>query len=141
VALADLEDVNVHLPTDKLEVDDAIDPALERDAERIVKGYLSGVYEPVVLAGWDTPTNTPELIRAIAGRLIAAFYYRQRYSEDSLDDPQYAQVKYNEAMALIMELRAGTIDLVEVPGDDASILKFWPDDTTDGPYFTMAMEK
>lgn len=141
MALADLEDVNVHLPDDKLEVDDAIDPALQRDAERIVKGYLSGVYEPTVLAGWDTPDNTPELIRAIAGRLIAAFYYRQRYSEDSLDDPQYAQIKYNEAMALIMELRAGTIDLVEVPGDSDSILRFWPDDTTDGPYFTMAMEK
>lgn len=141
MALANLDDINVHLPDDKLQVVDAIDPAFERDAERIIKGYLSGVYTPVILASWSDPDSTPGLIRAIAGRLIAAFYYRQRYSEDSLDDPQYAQLKYNEAMSLIAELRAGTISLEEIPTDSGTNLMYWPDETTFGPVFTMDMER
>lgn len=141
MSLASLEDINVHLPPDKLEVTDAEESPFQTDAERIIKGYLSGIYTPITLASWVSPTTTPGLIRAIAGRLIAAFEYRRRYSEDSLDDPQYAQNKYNEAMMFINELRSGTIVLDGITGETGlSDLEFWPNDTTDGPYFTMAME-
>ena len=113
MAFATLDDVNMHLPTDKLEMKQPALDLMGVDAERIIRGYLSNVFTPLVLAGWTDPTLTnpatagyvPELIRAIAGRFIAAFYYRERYSEDSLDDPQYAQMKYDEAMLSVTATR------------------------------------
>src|SRR6516164_8927952 len=101
MALASLSDINVHLPEDKLEVVPAQYSDVQLDAERVVRGYLSGYIDPVVLAGWSNPTVTPEIIRAVVGRLCAAFWYRKRYSEDSLVDPQFALIKYNEAISML----------------------------------------
>jgi hypothetical protein len=143
MAFASLDDVNMHLPTDKLEMEGPELDLFGLDAERVIRGYLAGVIAPTTLAGWASPTQTPELIRAIAGRLIAAFYYRERYSEDSLDDPLYAQVKYNEAMELLRGVISGTVVLVEAPetstvlGAHFSSEDFYPNATDDGPIFTM----
>lgn len=146
MALADLGDINVHLPDDKLEVDTARYAPYQLDAERIVRGFLAGYITPVILAGWTTPETTPQLIRAIAGRLVAAFYYRERYSEDSLDDPQFAQVKYNEAISWLMAVKEGTLTLEEleegdiVGGNNLTTDMFAPnDDTLPAPFFTMGM--
>jgi hypothetical protein len=138
---ASLDDVNMHLPTDKLEITDPDLALFGLDADRIIRGYLAGVFLPATIASWNTPANTPELIRAIAGRFIAAFYYRERYSEDSLDDPVYAQNKYNEAMALLTGVINGTMTLVEVTeapmGAQLTSDDFYPNDTATGPFFTM----
>jgi hypothetical protein len=145
VPLADLEDINVHLPTDKIEVDSAQYVLLQLDAERIVRGYLAGQVASTTLATWDTPEHTPEIIRAIAGRLVAAFWYRKRYSEDSLEDPQYAQNKYNEAVLWLQNIING---IMVIPDADGEVpqggvytnLDFWPNEGTEGPYFTMSQD-
>lgn len=150
MSFATLDDVNMHLPTDKLEMTAAKLNLMGVDAERIIRGYLAKVYTGVTIAGWTDPTEAdptvvgyvPELIKSIAGRFIAAFYYRERYSEDSLDDPQYAQNKYNEAMALLMQIVTGdTIlwDVVEQPESDKSFSSadFFPNDSDVGPMFSV----
>jgi hypothetical protein len=138
---ASLDDVNMHLPTDKLEMEEPELDLFGLDADRIIRGYLAGVVPGITLAAWTSPESTPELIRAIAGRFIAAFWYRERYSEDSLEDPAYAQTKYNEAMALLQGVISGSIILVEVPdigiGTHFSADDFYPNNTDDGPIFTM----
>lgn len=138
--LASLSDVQAFLPQDKLDVDDPDIEPLQEDARRVVKGYLSGVIPAVTLATWTDPDSTPDEVRAIAGRLVAAKYYKLSYSEDSLEVPQYAQDLYDEAIAMLQGIVAGTIVLPEIdvvtPGhlttDD-----FWPNNKTVGPFFTM----
>jgi hypothetical protein len=138
---ASLDDVNMHLPTDKLEMEEPELALFGLDADRIIRGYLAGVIPATTLAAWIDPQTTPEIIRAIAGRFIAAFWYRERYSEDSLDDPEYAQFKYNEAMSLLQGVISGSVIMVEVPdigiGVHFSSDDFYPNNTDDGPIFTM----
>lgn len=138
--LADLSDVNRYLPTEKIEVTEPELELFEVDASRIIRGYLAGVFSPATIAAWADPATTPELIRNVAGRLIAALFYRERYSEDFTEDPWYAQKLYDDAMAIIMGIRDGTIvlvDVTEVPTTGLSFTTddFWPND--DSPKFTM----
>ena len=140
--IATLDDANLHLPVDKVAVDTAEFDETQLDAERIVRGYLANYYTPTTLSLWTDPEHTPGLIRSIAGRLIAAFVYRKRYSEDSLDDPTYAQMKYNEAISLLQGIQASTIvveGVLDQPTTDRlTSADFWPNNTTDpGPYFHM----
>src|SRR5262245_62737757 len=138
---ASLDDVNMHLPTDKLEMEEPELDLFGLDADRIIRGYLAGVIPGTTLAAWTSPEATPEIIRAIAGRFIAAFWYRERYSEDSIEDPIYAQTKYNEAMALLQGIIAGDIVIVETPIEVLGLHfgpgNFYPNNTDDGPIFTM----
>ncbi len=141
MAFVDDADVQVHLPYDKLKVEEIPDDRAKvyLDSERIVRGYLAGVVDTAVLATWTEPQFTPETIRAITGRFAAALIYRTRYSENRTGDPEYAQNKYKEAMDLLMGVIAGTIpiDAVDI-GTNFDNLWFWPNDTTDPPKFTMA---
>lgn len=141
MAIIDDADVQVQLPVDKLdihEVPDDVESAKE-DAERIVRGYLAGHIAASVLATWSDPESTPGTIRAIGGRLAAALVYRIRYSEDSLSDPEFAQVKYNEAMKMIEDIIAGTLIIDDVTQSiDFDNTWFEPNDgSTDEPKFTM----
>lgn len=142
MALVDENDINVHLPEDKLVADGEplLDQILE-DIERIIRGNLAGTIDSAVMALWLTPDDTPELIRAIGGRLGAAFIYRRRYSEDSLDDPQYAQFKYDEAMAMILGIKSGDLTIEELPDELGFALTldlFYPNDPgTDPPKFSI----
>lgn len=142
MTLIDENDINVHLPDDKLVAD--AEPMLDEiyeDIERIIRGNLAGYIDSSEMATWTTPANTPDLIRAIGGRLGAAFIYRRRYSEDSLDDPQYAQFKYNEAMAMIQGIVTGDLTLEDVPvvvGLNLTTDMFYPNDPgTDPPKFSI----
>lgn len=143
MALVDENDINVHLPEDKLIADaEPLLDQIQEDIERIIRGNLAGTIDSAEMALWLTPATTPELIRAIGGRLGAAFIYRRRYSEDSLDDPQYAQFKYDEAMAMILGIKTGDLAIEEIPGEVGLALTtdmFYPNDPlTDPPKFTMS---
>ena len=142
--IVDDHDINKFLPQDKLTAESALllEEVME-DSERIVRGNLAGYVDAVELATWTTPDTTPGIIRAIGGRLCAAAIYRRAYSEDSLDDPQYAQFLYNEAMALIKGIQDGTvvIDPDIVPGIELTSDMFYPNDpNTDPPKFTMSSQ-
>jgi hypothetical protein len=139
------DDINVHLPTDKISAEEGeLLEGIKEDIERIIRGYLAGHVDPLEMAAWLTPETTPDIIRAIGGRLGAAFIYRKRYSEDSLDDPQYAQFKYNEAMAMLTGIIAGDIavdpDIPPVGVEFTSDLFYPNDPNTDPPKFTMSSQ-
>jgi hypothetical protein len=147
--LASVDDVNTHLPTDKL---DASNPVLEDDVNlyevdvaRFIRAMLAGVFTAVQLASWDSPADTPELIRSIAGRLVAAKLYAVRYAEDA-DMSGYAQSLYNQALGRLKDIRSGEIvvlDLNDVPIPTVSThmsldsADFWPNDSAPPPVFTM----
>lgn len=142
--LASLDDINTHLPTDKLEATDG-NPEIDRhntDVDRLIKGYLSDAFEATTLATWADPSTTPDYIRAIAGRLVAAFYYARRYSENIPDwDRTYPQRLYNEAMAMLEMVRSGQVDLPEVtePVGTEFSADFWGPIPKPEPVFTMDM--
>lgn len=140
--LVDDADVQIHLPVDKLKVETIPDDLAKakEDADRIIRGYLAGTIDSAVLATWITPTATPVFVRGIAGRFTAALIYRTRYSEDSLDDPEYAQNKYQEAMNMLNGIINGSIDIPGVEeGTAFDNTWFEPTDaSTDQPKFTMS---
>lgn len=140
MAFIDDADAQIHLPFDKLKVEEIPDDKAKafEDAERIVRGYLSGVVDSSELALWATPATTPSVIRAITGRFAAALIYRLRYSEDSLDDPEYAQNKYNEAMNMLMGIINGSITLPGIdPGTVFDNTYFQPNAESDPAVFAM----
>jgi hypothetical protein len=141
--LASLDDINTHLPSDKASIADADDDPFQTDVARYVRSLLSGFFPSEVLATWTNPDNTPELIRGIAGRLIAAQWYATLYSEDISGVSEYAQGKYNEANNMIDRIRNGSMVVVDTNGIpiviegvglDATVLA-----STSDPKFTMDM--
>lgn len=138
--IVDDADVQIHLPIDKIKVEAIPDDLAKakEDTERIIRGYLSGVIDSATLAAWNTPENTPEIIRAIAGRMCAALIYRTRFSEQSLDDPQFAQNKYEEAMAMLNQIISGELPVEGVDTTQFDSGYFFPNNTAEDPKFTMA---
>lgn len=135
MALASLNDVNVHLPDDKLFVEDGSDNKEQLDTVRIVRGELSTTFSAGVLALWDSPENTPEYIRAAAGRLVAALYYARAFSLEELREDNYAQKLYNEAMMMLARVKTGDVVLGEVTevvntGAHLDRDNFWPNADT-----------
>lgn len=143
--LASLDDINTHLPDDKAKMLDSEDDLLQIDAARYVRSLLAGMFSSTTLSGWDSPANTPELIRGVAGRIIAAKYYATLYSEDIAGTSEFAQNLYNEANRIIDGIRSGTYIVLDINDNPIPVENpvtsgegfFWPDDTTVGPFFTM----
>ena len=140
---ADNTDIQAWLESSKITVDDANSQKPNIEAERLIKGQLTGVFEPVVISSWADPASTPELIRSIAGRLAAAYMYYAIYSEESDAISPYAQWLYNGAIAMLTDVRTGALivtDDSEEPIDvsGAELLSFWPSDNA--PKFTMDQE-
>lgn len=130
-------DVQIHLPYDKLRVEEIPDDLAnaKADAERIVRGYLAGIVD---MSLWTTPAATPDIIRAIAGRFAAALIYRLRFGQDATRDPEYAQNKYNEAMDMIRGIVEGSITIPGIdPGTTFDNSYFQPNSTFDDPIFAM----
>lgn len=143
--LASLNDVNTWLPDDKLEANEANSSKLQIEAWRLIRGQLASSFLPTTLAGWTSPTTTPDQVRSVAGKLIAAYLYRAAYAEETAEVPKYAQQLYNEAVADLIKMRTGEIVIldvndnpIEVNQQSMSSADFFPNNTTDGPYFTMA---
>ncbi len=144
--LASLDDINTHLPDDKAKMLDSEDNQLQVDVARYIRSLLSGFVSASTLVSWADPVNTPELIRGIAGRLIASKYYSTLYSEDISGGSEFAQSLYNEANMMIDDIRIGRrviLDINDIPIPLEGVISldsvdFWPNDSTDGPYFTMA---
>lgn len=143
--LASLDDVRTFLPRDKFAVTDGNEEIdfSQTDVERLIKGYLSSVFSSATLAAWADPNSTPAYIRSCAGRLIAAFYYAKRLSEDLPDwDRTYPQRLYNDAMAMLQAIRDGEVVLDgvdEVPGTQFDESFFFPTEKDGAPKFTMDM--
>lgn len=141
MAIVDDGDIQIHLPVDKLAIETIPDDLAEakEDAERIVRGYLAGVIPAATLATWITPAAVPGEVRAIAGRLCAAKIYRNRFSENSLTDPAYAQFMYDEAMKMLNDIIAGNLLLTGITDTTQfDNTYFEPNANSDDPKFTMS---
>jgi hypothetical protein len=147
--LASLDDINPELPSvDEQPVVEATSEntgLIQVNVARVVRAYLSATVDSATLMSWDQPTDTPETIRVIAGKLIAANLYFDFAARTSLviDDNSFAQKRYDEAMEMLNKIVAG--EIVIGPGAEAPAtlgldeLDFHPVDDTDRA-FTMDME-
>lgn len=146
MALADLSDVTTHLPTDKFPNLTSGDISGQlASAERVIKGWLVGIYDPATLASWVNPGATPELIREVAAKMTAALKYRTpAASELDSEDSKFAQRLYNEAMETLRGIRDGSISLIDIgagavvsPSGSLSADSFYPNDAAPVPVFRM----
>lgn len=142
--LADTEDIQKHLDAVNLRVTDGNSDHWQIEAHNIIKSQLAGMFDALTLYGWDAPANTPALVRGIAGRLIAAYIYREVYARESGGDiPAYAATLYAEAMQEIRNIVNGVSILLDatmapIVSLTADLLPAsYPDDTAPGPFFTM----
>jgi hypothetical protein len=142
--LADIEDIQKHLDPVNLRVTGNDSDHWQVEAHNIIKSQLAGMFTPLVLYGWDAPANTPSYIRGIAGRLIAAYIYRQVYARETGGDvPGYAAALAKEAFDMIGAILDGTAIVLDENMEPIATLTgdlvpgFYPDDTDAGPYFTM----
>jgi len=135
------DDVQAHLPQDKLDVDEIPDDKdlIYLGVERILRGYLAGVVDSTVLSTWTDPDLTPDPIRECAALLSAAEIYRIRFSEGAFSDPERAQVLYNQGMGILNGIIAGNIVIPSVDTTTFDSTYFAPNDaSTDQPKFTMS---
>lgn len=143
MAYAALSDVNKHLPDDKAQAMDSEITDLSIEADRLVRTRIGSVVDLTTMSLWLDPASTPEIISTISGLLIAAQFYAKLVAEDEADGSAYAQNLYDQAMALLMDIRNGDaiiigVDGTEVDTDILSGTSFWPNATTQEPFFKVA---
>lgn len=152
MALASTDDVQRYLPTDKIRLGTGqgeFDPAsLQESAVRVIKSYLAGTVDTLVLASWVSPNPpTPSIICQIAGLLVAADVYANRRSETQRDVGSYAESLRQDAYKLLEGIVTGQFTLLDptfTPITTVSASEQWsgyPDDDNladpaDGAFFT-----
>lgn len=142
MAFASLTDVNKHYPDDKFYVQDADIPDPGIYADRLIRSRLGGIVDTDIIATWISPDTTPEIIREVSGLLIAAKLYAEAAAEDEADGSAYAQSLYDEAIRILDEIREGISVIIGVDTEviDTTSIEgsFWPNDTTQAPFFAVA---
>jgi hypothetical protein len=149
--LATVDDINANLPSEDFDGSGVVVMAtednttlLQLSVARVVRGYLSGVIDNATLVGWVDPDSTPEIVTEAAAKMIAAQLYMQRVTRTTalIDARHYAQVLYDQAMAILNGIKDGSIIIGEevvVVGDSLAITDFHPIDDTDRA-FGMGLE-
>lgn len=144
--LASLSDINAHLPSN-VQIDNSVDDSLQVDALRLIRGQLVTIFTPAVLVSWDKPDDTPELIRSIAGRLIASKYYARLVSGETGDaEPPYSISLYQQAVGILADIRAGIQIVVDSDGNPLPqdtigsdpVGDVFPNNVSGSPVFTMS---
>jgi len=142
--LASLSDINAHLPPN-VQISNDVDDSLQVDALRLIRGQLVTIFTADVMNTWISPDATPEMIRSIAGRLIASKYYANLVSGNVPDEmAAFAVSLYNEAIALLTGIRSGQIQVVGADGNVLVVDNIGSDSATDmspisgSPVFTMS---
>lgn len=141
---ANLDDINANLDGQVVAADQDNTALIHISVERIIRGYLSRVVSNSTMFSWDDPDSTPEIIREIAGKLIASrlFFVRTLSTAITIDETHYAQRLYNEAIALLAQIVSGEIiipNIIVEPVGQLDDLDFFPVDDTDRA-FTVGME-
>jgi hypothetical protein len=141
--LASLDDINAQLDGDIIQATPNNTRLIQVSVARVVRAYLSRVIDAPTLASWTSPDSTPETIREVAGKMIAAQLYSNETARSStLMPPTHAaQIMYNQAMEILNQIIEGDIDIPNVvltPIEGLSDLDYFPVDATDRA-FTMGM--
>lgn len=140
-----LDDINGHLDGEVIEATADNSNLAQVNVSRVIRGYLSGLFDSTILMGWSTPETTPDTIREIASMLVAAQVYFNLAARQSFDinNDNYAQRLYDEAMKMLQGIIDGTILIVEegevAVGPGLSEGDYFPIDSTDRA-FEMGME-
>jgi hypothetical protein len=134
--LASLSDINANLDGTVVSANAMNTALLQISVARIVRGYLSRVFTRTQLLAWDIPEHTPEIIREVAGKLIASQLYFNKTATQSLDvdENSFAQMRYNEAMQILKDLVSGEQVISGLTTEletTMSELDFFPRDSTD----------
>lgn len=143
--LASTGDVNANLDGKVIEATSQNSNLIQVSVARVVKAYLSKVVDAETMATWVSPDTTPEIIREVAGKMIAAQVYFNHIIKTSalIDDVHYTQRLYTQAMDILNKIIAGEIDIGQgtpvVPVGSMTMLDFYPVDDTDRA-FTLGME-
>lgn len=142
--LANLDDINQFLDQTVAEATNENTSLIQVGVARVIRGNLYPVIDQVILQGWRTPNNTPEIIRELAGMFIAAQHYYNEWSKTNniIDDDSYPQRLYDRAIALLRQILSGEIIIPDVPIQSTGNLTaddFFPVDDTDRA-FTRSME-
>jgi hypothetical protein len=148
--LCSLDDINANLDGEIIEATPDNSDLVQISVARVVRGYLSRIVDQMTLYSWTTPDTTPDIIREVAAKFCAAQIYYNEISRTSIDvsNTNYAQRKYDEAMALLQAIIAGDI-IIYNPStgqpiiidsvDVLSLQDYFPVDDTDRA-FTLSME-
>lgn len=143
MSFANAADANKFLDGTTISVTDADDDGEQLSAETLIRAYLTYRVPAAVMATWDVsvlPASVPQLVREIAGRLVAAYRYRKLASEDNGSIQPYAQSLYEEAVQMLEDILAGKLSIPEVdPGtleetNHLTVGMFLPNDTTQDPF-------
>lgn len=147
--MASNDDVNAFLDGTVVYATDENTDLIQISISRIIRGYLARIYDTALLAGWSTPDTTPDIIREIAGMLIASQLYIDKISgqEFTVYDQHYAQILYNRAMQMLQMIVDGSLVVTDpitgepiepTAGESMSETDFWPNSPLDRA-FTMGM--
>lgn len=141
--LASLDDVNGNLDGEVIEATADNSNLIQISVARVVRGYLSPIVDTTTLMSWQSPETTPNIIREIAAKLIAAQVYFTLAARQSLDmsNDNFAQRLYDQAMAMLQGVISGTIiidGVVETPIMEFGDTDYFPVDDTDRA-FTVGM--
>lgn len=144
--LASIDDINANLPSDAdvpvvvANIDNTA--LLQISIARVVRGYLSRALDTATLVSWTNPSNTPDIIREVAAKLIASQLYFNKIAGQSSDIPERSvpQRLYDEAIQMLNDIIAGTIVIpdIPIPSTEMNELDFFPVDDTDRA-FTLGM--
>lgn len=142
--LATIDDINAHLDGQVINADEINTELLQVSVARVIRGYLSRVIPVSTLATWTEPDLTPEIIREVAGMLIAAQLFFDKTAQTTVEvaDRHYAQILYDRAMKTLDQIIEGLIEIPEIVVDPVAGLStedFFPVDDTDRA-FSMSME-
>jgi hypothetical protein len=148
--LATVDDINASLPSEDFDGSGAVVTAtldntalLQISVARVVRGFLGGVIAQEVTQGWTEPDLTPDSIREAAAKMIAAQLFMQRVTRTTalIDARHYAQILYDQAMAILQGIKDGLIlvEDTEVVTDAMTMFDFHPVDDTDRA-FGMGMQ-
>lgn len=145
--MASVGDINANLPADydsPVVIADGVNTALlQISVARVIRGYLSRVIDNGTLLSWTTPAETPEIIREVAGKLIASQLYINEIAKKTSTIPSgsVAQNLYDQAIAILQQIIIGDILIDGVTADatgDMTTADFFPIDDTDRA-FTLGM--
>jgi len=134
-AYASNDDVMTHLSASVLNLDDDIDFEKEgHEAATYIRSYLFGTHiSNSVIDTWLTPDDTPALIRAIAGKMIAAKIYERETSSNAEEVDPYAVRLFNQAMATLSAIIDGRLVITELV--DAGVSVTGTTHITDGNFY------
>lgn len=136
--MASLDDINNYLPEDQnvVKADDVNSVEAQVSASRLIRGYLSRVIDNTTLVSWSSPDATPDIIREVAGLLIASQLFFDAAAAASLDiDVRHvSQLLYDRAIAILQQIVTGQIivpGIIQTNPEVMSELDFFPRDDTD----------